>query len=149
MPLKQIKGIGTIVWGTAGVLGGSIPAGSIVQSIRLTPKNAAPIEIEDNDGITAFQILLRDGFNAKASVLYDASKSYPVEGANATLALNWNGALANAVPFGEPGTNGGTATVANGVATYTTLIVGVSPGFEKKKEMMVDIDLTYRPNVAV
>jgi len=152
MALRQVKSgstVTTIAWGTGGVLGNTIPSGSIVQSVKLTPKNGAPIEIEDNDGITAVEVILRDGFNAKASTLYDNAKTYPVEGANATLALNWNGANANAIPFGEPGANGGTANVANGVVTYTVLVVAMGPAYEKKKEMMIDWDLTYRPNVAV
>ena len=139
MALRQVKSgstVTTIAWGTGGVLGNTIPSGSIVQSVKLTPKNGAPIEIEDNDGITAVEVILRDGFNAKASTLYDNAKTYPVEGANA-------------IPFGEPGANGGTANVANGVVTYTVLVVAMGPAYEKKKEMMIDWDLTYRPNVAV
>lgn len=152
MALKQIKTgttVGTIAWGTGGLLGNSIPSGAIVQSVKLTPKNGSPIEIEDNDGITAIEVVLRDGFNGKFTTLYDNNKTWPVEGANCSLALNWNGASANAIPFGEAGANGGNATYANGVATYVCLIASISPAYERKKEMMVDWDVTYRPNVAV
>lgn len=152
MSLRQIKtgtNVGTIAWGTGGVMGNGIPAGSIIPSIKLSPKNSGPIEIEDNDGLTAVEVLLRDGFNGKFPTLYDNGKSYPVEGANCALALNFNGANANAIPFGEPGANGGAATVANGVVTYTCFIVALSPAYEKKKEMYIDWDVTYRPNVAV
>ena len=143
MALKQIKGIGTIVWGTSGIL--NAPAGAIVQSLSLTPKNGEPIEIEDNDGIAAVEVLLRDGFNGKLSVLYDGAKTWPVEGANAALAIPFNGASANAIPFGE----GNGASYANGVVTYTVLIASVAPSFNKKKEATMDYNVTYRPNVAV
>lgn len=148
MALRQIKGLGTIVWGTGGVL--NAPAGAILESISLTPKNAEPIEIEDNDGITAFEVLLRDGFNGKISAMYDATKSWPICGANASLAIPFNGAAANTIPFGEPGTNGGTATYANGVVTYTVLIASEPTlNYAKKKEGMIEYNVTYRPNVAV
>ena len=149
MPLVQTKGNGTIVWGTSGIAGNSIPAGAIISSVKLTPKNGAPIEIEDNNGIAAFEVLLRDGFNGKVTQLYDATKTYPVEGANCTIAMNWAGANANAIPFGEPQANGGAATVANGVVTYTCLIASMGPTYEKQKEAYVDWDITYRPGVAV
>lgn len=142
MSLKIIKGVGTIVWGTGGIL--AAPAGAIVDSLQLTPKNAEPIEIEDGDGITAFEVILRDGFNGKASVLYDATKTFPVEGANVGLAVPYNTG-GNAALFGE----GNGVTVANSVATYTCLVASVSPAYKKKGEAMVDISLTYRPNVAV
>jgi hypothetical protein len=147
MPLKQIKGIGTIVWGAGSVLSGGIPAGAIIDSLQLTPKNGEAIEIEDNDGVCAVEVLLRDGFNGKASILYDAAKSWPVEGANCAVAMNWNGANANAIPFGESNCN--MASYANGVVTYTCLITSVSPAYKKKGEKMVDFAITYRPNTAV
>lgn len=149
MALQQIKGNGTIVWGTANIAGNSIPAGAIISSIKLTPKNGAPIEIEDNNGIAVFEIILRDGFNGKVTQLFDATKTYPVEGANCTIAISWPGAAANAIPFGEPGVNGGNANYAANVVTYTCLIAAIAPSYEKKKEAYVDWDITYRPNVNV
>ena len=143
MGLKIIKGIGTIVWGTGGIL--AAPAGAIVDSLQLTPKNGEPIEIEDGDGIAAVEVLLRDGFNGKVAVMYDQAKTWPVEGANVAMAIPFNGANANSVPFGE----GNGATVANGVVTYVCLVASVSPSYKKKGEAMVDLSVTYRPNVAV
>ena len=101
-----IKGTPSLKWGTSNGLG--TPAGAIVQSLRLTPKNGSPIDIEDNDGIAANLVLLRDGFNAKATVMYDAAKTWPVEGANVALNASINGASANSYPFGE-----GNAATAN------------------------------------
>ena len=143
MALKQIKGIGTIVWGTSGLL--NAPAGAIVQTLSLTPKNGEPIDIEDNDGIAAVEVLLRDGFNGKVGVLYDANKSWPIEGANAVLNIPFNGANPNAIPFGE----GNQASYANGVVSYTVLVASVAPAFAKKKEGMMEYAVTYRPNVSV
>ena len=148
MSLVNIKGTPTIVWGTGSVLGGPNGlAGAVVDSIQLTPKNAEPIEIEGNDGTAANLVVLLDGFNAKASVMYDASKTYPLEGANATITIPYGGATGNAVPFGAGSANQGSA--ANGVATYTVLVASGSPAFKKKGELMVDFNLVYRPNVAV
>ena len=141
MALKIIKGIGTIVWGAGGIL--AAPAGAIVDSLQLTPKNGEPIEIEDSDGITAVEVILRDGFNGKASILYDQAKTWPIEGANVALAVPYNCA-ANSVPFGESNS----AVVANGVVTYTCLVASISPAYKKKGEAMIDLNVTYRPNVA-
>lgn len=142
MALLKITGNGTIVWGGGGIL--SAPAGAIVESLQLTPKNGEPIEIEDNTGLALVEVLLRDGFDAKISCLYDNAKAWPVEGANAALAIPFNGAAANAVPFGE----GNAATVANGVVTYTCLVCSVSPAYAKKKEALIDINLRYRPQIS-
>ena len=146
MALLNIKGTGTLVWGTGSVVtGNGIPAGAIIDSLQLTPKNSAPIDVEDNNGITAFEVLLRDGFNGKASVLYDDTKSWPVEGANCVVNVRWNGANANAVPFGE----GNAVSYANGVVSYTCLIASISPAYTKKKEKLVDFSIHFRPNVSV
>ncbi|MGA3266834.1 MAG: hypothetical protein ABSE16_08425 [Verrucomicrobiota bacterium] len=145
MALVQIKGTPAIFWGASGILGA--PAGAIVDSLQLTPKNGEPIEIEDSNGLAANEVLLRDGFNGKISCLYDASKLWPVEGANAALAIPFNGAGANAIPFGESSVNG--AVYANNAVTYTVLVASVSPVYAKKKEAMIDLNVTYRPNVQV
>ena len=142
-----IKGTPAIVWGTGSTLGGANSLGGcVVDSLQLTPKNGEPIDIEGNDGMTSNLVLLVDGFNAKASVMYDSSKQYPGEGANAAITIGFNG-LANAVPFGASSVNG---TVVNGSSvTYTVLVASISPAYKKKGELMVDFNLVYRPNVAV
>ena len=145
MSLKIVKG-GTIVWGTGNIAGNAIPAGAIIDSIQLTPKNGAPIEIEDNDGLAWSEVVLRDGFNAKVAAIYDDSKNWPIAGANAALAIAFKGSSANAIPFGE----GNGAAFANGVVTYTCLIASDPElGYNKKKEATISYNLTYRPNVAV
>lgn len=149
MSLVITKGNGTIVWGTSGIANGGIPAGAIIQSLKLTPKNGSPIEIEDNNGIAAFEVILRDGFNGKITQLFDGAKTYPIEGANCTIAISWPGATANAIPFGEAAANGGTANYAANTVTYTCLIAAIGPSYEKKKEAYIDWDVTYRPGVAV
>ena len=129
MPLKTVKG-GTIVWGTGNIAGNAIPAGAIIDSIQLTPKNGAPIEIEDNDGLAWAEVVLRDGFNAKVAAIYDDSKTWPMAGGNAALAIAFKGSSANAIPFGE----GNGATVAIGVVTCASLcggFLGRCPAKEK------------------
>jgi len=150
MSLKIVKGVGTLVWGAGGIL--SAPAGAIIDSLQLTPKNGAPIEIEGNEGRAAFEVLIVDGFNGKVSLLYDDTKNWPVEGANATLAIPFKGSSANTIPFGvsDATLNPNGAAYANGVVTYTVLIGGgPTLGYNKKKEATISYDVTYRPDVAV
>jgi hypothetical protein len=142
MSLIIIKGSPTVTWGASNTLGA--PAGAIVESARFTPKNGSPIEIEDNNGIAANLVLLRDGFNAKVACLYDGSKSWPVEGANVALTAAVNGASANSYPFGE----GSAASCANGVVTYYCALISIEPTYHRKKEEMIELNLAYRPNVS-
>jgi hypothetical protein len=142
MSLIVIKGSPTIIWGTSNTLGA--PTGAIVESARLTPKNGAPIEIDDNNGITANLVILRDGFNARVSCLYDGSKSWPVEGANVAFTAAINGAAANSYPFGE----GSAASYSNGAVTYYCSVVSIEPHYQRKKEEMIELNLAYRPNIS-
>lgn len=141
MSLIAIKGIPTITWGSANTLGA--PAGAIVESARLTPKHGSPIEIEDNNGIAANLVILRDGFNARVSCLYDASKVWPVEGANVAFTMTMNGATANSIPFGE----GNAAAVNGNTVTYYCSLQSIEPSYHRKKEEMIELNLVYRPNV--
>jgi hypothetical protein len=130
-PTPIVKGITTIVWGTGNML--SNIAGAIVDSIQITPKNGGPLfEIENNDGATVSAGLLVDGFDAKVSVVYDSAKAWPVEGANSTLTM--------------PVATGN----ANAAATaYKCLVVSQAPAPARKKEMMLEINLMYRPGMDV
>src|SRR5437879_6242115 len=86
MPSAILKGINTIVWGTDNLLGS--PAGAIVESGAITPKNGEPIEIENNPGFGAVAVILDDGFNAKIQCLYDKAKAWPTTAtANVVLTL--------------------------------------------------------------
>ena len=147
MSLIITKGSPNLVWGTGSIV--SAPVGAIVDSLQLTPKNAEPIEIEDGSGLGANLILLRDGFNAKATVMYDALKTYPIEGANSALTIAFNGASNAAIPYGESTVNGSLFNANGNSVTYTVLVASVSHAFKKKGEMMIDINLVYRPQVAV
>ena len=125
-----IKGITTIVWGTANMLGS--PAGAIIESGTVTPKHGEPIEIEDNNGFAAVEVILDDGFNAKVHCMYDAAKVWPQAGANVVLNVP-NSAAANA------------AAVA-----YICLVVAMPEIIQnRKKEAMLQFSLTYRPGVTV
>lgn len=126
-PIK--KGINTIQWGSGNVLG--TPTAAIVESLSITPKNAKPIEIEDNDGFGVCLIVLQDGFDADATLLHDTAKVYPADGNTVVLVL--------------PNINGTNAT-----ANYNCVSTGY-PGFTvgRKKEASMKFHLTYRPGVAV
>ena len=142
MSLVIIKGLPAITWGSGNALGA--PSGAIVESARLTPKNGSPIEIEDNSGIAANLVVLRDGFNGKVSSLYDANKAWPVEGANVGFNLQTNGVNANSYPFGE----GNAATVSGNTVTYYCTLASIEWSQNRKKEAMIDLNLVYRPNVS-
>ena len=143
MSLISIKGVPSIVWGSGGALGA--PAGAIVESAKLTPKNGGPVaDIEDNSGLSAALVFLRDGFNGDIRCLYDANKTWPVEGANVGFNLAINGANANSYPFGE----GAAASYANGVVTYYCTMASITPEYARKKEEMIQLNLVYRPNVS-
>jgi hypothetical protein len=116
-----------IVWGSGGANGGANSiTGSICETLTMTPKNAAPIDIENDEGFTAIQVMLRDGFDAKATYVYDSNRSIPAEGANITLV--------------GPKQDGNAGTT-NFNCTFWSF------GFSrnKKKEKTVEISFTHRP----
>jgi hypothetical protein len=134
-PTPIIKGITTIVWGTGTGNNASLgaPSGAIVESISVTPKNAEPVaDIENNDGASVVEVLLVDGFDAKATCVYDDAKAWPVEGANCVLKLNVGTGNANA-----------------GQTAYTCLVVSQAPAVARRKEAMIELNLRYRPGVTV
>ena len=132
MPSPVLKGVTTIIWGTSGP--NCAPAGAIVESLAITPKNGEPIEIENNDGFTVTELLLHDGFNAKASIVLDSNLTYPL--ASGTVALT--------LPL--QASNG----AANNTASYSCLVCS-TPEItnNRKKEGMVNFQLTYRPLVVL
>jgi hypothetical protein len=128
MPTAIIKGITTIVWGTSNTL--NAPAGAIVDSIRITPKNGAPIEIEDNAGFAAIAVLLDDGFDAAMTCVYDMNKAWPNIGDNLKLAL--------------PGWTG-----SNNATTNYNGFVGATPEVDmaRKREATIAYKFIYRPGI--
>jgi hypothetical protein len=130
MPSPTIKGISTIVWGTDNLM--ATPAGAIIESGTITPKNGEPIEIDDNNGFTAVEVILDDGFNAKVHCLYDKAKVWPQVSANVVLNLP------------------NTASNSGNTVAYTCL-VGAMPELtqNRKKEAMIQFSLHYRPGVSV
>lgn len=131
MPAIINRGISTIVWGTANANAGA-PAGAIVVSASIKPKNGEPFEIEDGQGFAADLIILDDGFNATISCVDDSAKAWPAVGGNVALTL--------------PGRTGNANANAQ---TYVCLVLPYTPTQERKKEGMVDIGLVYRPGVSV
>ena len=125
----HIEGLTYILWGTAGQLG--TPAGAIVESIAITPKNAGPIgEIEDGNGATVASILLDDGFDAKVTCVHDTAKTWPALGASVVLTV--------------PSYAGGIGTTA----AFTCFVAGNHElSLSRKKEATVTMALQYRPGI--
>ncbi len=149
MSLLIIKGAPALSWGTGGTISDANAAnglaGAVVDSLQITPKNSEPIDIEGNNGITTNLVLLVDGFNAKITTMFDSTKVYPVEGANANITIGYSGANTTNIPFGA----GNGANYNANTVTYTVLVASISPAYKKKGEYMIDFNLVYRPNVAV
>lgn len=135
MPSPTLKGVATIIWGAYNSM--AAPAGAVIQSGKITPKNGAPIEIEDTNGFAITEVVLKDGFNARFELLYDSNLAWPVAGANCVVNLPSVGYSSN-----------GSAN-ANMIA-YTCL-VGSEPEIDlaRKREGMITYNLTYRPGVTV
>lgn len=122
----------TIVWGTEGRLGTGGPgAGSIVESIAITPRNAGPIgEIEDGNGASVVNVMLDDGFDAKVTCVFDSIKTWPVLGAAVTLSC--------------PPYAGGTGTLTD----YVCFVAGNHEiSLSRKKEATITLNLRYRPGI--
>ncbi len=111
-------------------------SGAIVETLRITPKNGAPIEIEDNAGFTAAAVMLDDGFDAAITCVYDANKNWPDVNASVKLQLpSW------------------TSNMAGNVTAWSNYncFVGAVPEVDlaRKREATISHKLHYRPNIAV
>lgn len=122
-----------IVWGVTNAAAHGVanqaPNGMILETLVVTPKNADPIDIEGSAGFTAIQVGIKDGFNAKASGVFDTNKGLPAEGDNITLVI--------------PKSDGANVGTQNVNCTFW------SWGFTRarKKEQMVELNFTYRPDI--
>jgi len=135
-PNPIIKGLTSIVWGTNNQV--SLPAGAVVESLAVTPKNAKPVaDIEDGNGASITEVLLVDGFDATVMCLYDLAKAWPVEGSNVNVVIPSN--AGNMLGVGQSGS----------VLTYTCLVCSLAPDTKRKKEAGIKMEVTFRPNVAV
>lgn len=126
-PTPIIKGISSIVWGTEGQLGS--PAGAIVESVAITPKNPSGVAtIENGDGAMVSDVLLDDGFDAKVTCVYDKSKTWPTTGTAITLTI--------------PNPQG-----AGGMTAFPNCYVTGMPDINsaRKKEATITLMLRYRP----
>ena len=126
----HIEGVTTIVWGTGGLVGS--PAGAIVESVAMTPRNGAPIgEIEDGNGASVTNILLDDGFDAKVVCVNDTSKTWPTLGSTVVLTV--------------PPYLGG----AGALTAYSCFVAGNHElSMSRKKEATITMTLRYRPGIA-
>ena len=124
-PIIKASGNIAIVWGTPNALGNM--TGIILETLTITPKNAMPIDIEDGPGFAAIQSFLEDGFDAKASWIFDSAKALPAAGSNIVL----------------QGPNlGGT-----GLANYNCTFWSASLTQAKKKESLCELTFTRRPGI--
>lgn len=124
----NIRGTPLILWGTQNRFN---VAGSIVESIAITPKNGRPLtEIENGDGAGVSMVMLEDGFDATVRVVHDTNIAWPTLNANVVLSLPnvaGNGALAN----------------------FNCFVSGSSkPDLARKREAMLEIPVTFRPGIA-
>lgn len=128
MPAAIKKGLATIIWGTDNVM--NIVNGAIIESGKITPKNGAPIEIEDNNGFAASMILLDDGFDAEITLLYDTAKTWPGIGDKVTLVLPTWGA-------------------AGGTTSFANCFVGATPNPDvaRKREANISYKIVFRPAI--
>jgi hypothetical protein len=120
-----------IVWGTenAANFGTNMVGGTMLETLSITPKNGEPVDIEGGAGFAKIQVLVKDGFNARATAVYDSNKAIPAAGANVTL-----------VGPKDDGVNTGTQ---NYNCTFWTW------GFTKsrKKEKLIELFFTHRPDI--
>lgn len=118
-----------MTWGTDNaVTGNNVLTGSLFEGLTITPKDGMPIDIEGPKGYTALQVGLVDGFDGKATAVFDANKAYPAKGADVVVLV--------------PNISGGNGT-QNVNCTFW------SWGFTrtKKKEAMIELNFTYRPDI--
>lgn len=119
-----------IVWGTANSISSpSGVSGLILETLSITPKNGDPIDIEGGAGFAAIQIGIKDGFNAKATAVYDSNKALPAEGDNITAVI--------------PKSDGNNTGTQNVNCTFWSWGMGKA----RKKEATVDLTFTYRPDI--
>lgn len=129
-PTPTFKGIATIGWGAGGANLLASPAGAIIDSVQITPKSPGPIaEIQDINGATVALGYLSDGFDAKVSCVYDTNKAWPAEFANVNIQLP---VLDGNVPSNK---------------TFLTTLATNPLTFARKKEVMIELTLNYRPGV--
>jgi hypothetical protein len=132
-PTPVIKGVTTIGWAAAGANLLTAPAGAILESIDISPKNSGPlVEIENIDGAAVSLIYLSDGFDAKVTAVYDTNKVWPTEFANVNLHM----------PVMDP--NGANVPTNK---TFLTTLANNPLKFTRKKEAMIELTLNYRPGV--
>lgn len=130
MPVTPvIKGVTTIQWGTAGSVGS--PNAAVLVSLKITPKNGAPIDIEDGNGFAISQVFLDDGFDAAGEALFDTAKAWPNSAATVVLTIP--------------------NVLGNGASISYNTFVACEPSIDlaRKREAMISYKFTYRPQINV
>jgi len=116
-----------IVWGTVNAVNAGMN-GLLIETLQLTPKNGAPIDIESGAGFAAVQVGLKDGFDGRATAAYDSNIALLAEGANI------------AVVGPKSDGNAGTTNI-----NCTFWSWSFTRG--KKKESTIEIVFTHRPDI--
>ena len=135
----SLLGLSTIVWGTKYaatdmVVQSTNLTGAIIESIAITPKNAAPIaEIENGGGAAIVEVLLDDGFDAKVTCLYDTAKTWPAIGSAITLKV--------------PSYAGGIGDATDGTDFACYVAGNHEISLARKKEATITLNIRYRPGV--
>ena len=117
------QGLTTIVWGTGtGLAMGSAFTTMICVDFEPEPNVDLPT-VENCDGFTASRIPIRDGFNSKASFVYDSALTWPAD--DAEVLVKW-------------------PLYPNGL--YHTVMKRTLKR-SRKKETMIDYELQNRPGI--
>lgn len=123
-PSPIIKGLTTIKWGTSSTLTEAAFTSAIVMRGSFTPKNGAPIEIEDNNGFAAALVFLDDGFDATIECVYDSAITWPTDG--------------DEIAVKRPDDD----------TARDSWVCSLEHTVERKKEATVSMKICYRPGVA-
>lgn len=116
-----------IVWGSSNAVNTGLK-GTLIDSMSLTPKNGAPVDIETGEGLSAIQVLIGDGFDGRAKATYDSNIAALSAGANIVVVA--------------PKTDGNAGT-ANLNATFWSWSYTRS----KKNPAEIEIVFTNRPGM--
>ena len=119
-----------IVWGTANSINSpNGVSGLILETLSITPKNGDPIDIEGGAGFAAIQVGIKDGFNAKATAVYDSNKALPAEGDSIVVVI--------------PKSDGANTGTQNVNCTFWSWGMGKA----RKKEATVVLNFTYTTEI--
>lgn len=125
-PTIKAKGNLSIIWGLTNAAN---LTGIELETLKITPKNKEPIDVEGSAGFSAILVGLKDGFNATASAIYDNNTALPAEGATISLVVPKN-----------DGANAGTQNVNCTFWSWDW-------SRDKKNPAKIELLFTHRPDI--